>query len=107
MHTTLYLNDKVFHNKLKRLASLKGTSVNKLIIEAVGLYMNDKYKQTLDNFTQGEGIKQIIIPTIYDDRKTMISKWNAMTTDELIGIDHKMVMFEDTFRKIVRGRTDV
>ena len=107
MHTTLYLNDKVFHNKLKKLASLKGTSVNKLIIEAVGLYMNDKYKQTLDNFTQSEGIKQIIIPTIYDDRKTMISKWNVMTTDELIGIDHKMVMFEDTFSKIVRGRTDV
>ena len=107
MHTTLYLNDKVFHNKLKKLASLKGTSVNKLIIEAVGRYMNDKYKQTLDNFTQSEGIKQIIIPSIYDDRKTMISKWNVMTTDELIGIDHKMVMFEDTFRKIVRGRTDV
>ena len=64
-------------------------------------------KQTLENFTQSEGIKQIIIPSIYDDRKTMISKWNVMTTDELIGIDHKMVMFEDTFRKIVRGRTDV
>ena len=107
MHTTLYLNDKNFHDKLKKLASLQGKSVNKLIIEAVGLYMNDKYKQTLDTFTNNEGIKKITIPSIYDDRKTMIMKRNAISTDDLLGMDHKLVMFEDTFRKIIRGRTDV
>jgi len=107
MHTTLYLNDKNFHSKLKKLASLQGKSVNKLIIEAVGHYMNDQYKQTLDTFTSDEGVKKIIIPSIYDDRKTMISKWNSIQTDDLLSIDHKMVMFEDTFRKIIRGRTDV
>ena len=37
----------------------------------------------------------------------MISKWNAIPTDDLLGMDHKLVMFEDTFRKIIRGRTDV
>lgn len=107
MHTTLYLNDKVFHNKLKKLASIQGRSVNKLVIDAVGLYMNSKYKQTLDTFTSNEGIKKIEIPSIYDDRKTMVLKWNAISTDDLFNIDHKMVMFEDTFRKIIRGRTDV
>ena len=107
MHTTLYLNDKVFHNKLKKLASIQGRSVNKLVIDAVGLYMNSKYKQTLDTFTSNEGIKKIEIPSIYDDRKTMVLKWNVISTDDLFNIDHKMVMFEDTFRKIIRGRTDV
>jgi len=107
MHTTLYIKDNEFRTKLKTLASLQHRSVNKLILEAVGSYINNKYKQTLDSYTIKDGGELINIPTIYDDRKTMIVKWNAISTDDLLNIDHNVVMFEDTYRRILRGRKDV
>ena len=107
MHTTLYIRDNEFRTKLKRLASLQNRSVNKLILDAVGSYINNKYKQTLDSYTKKDGGDIINIPTIYDDRKTMVAKWNAISTDNLLNIDHSVVMFEDTYRKILRGRNDV
>ena len=66
-----------------------------------------KYKQTLDSYTKDSGSETINIPTIYDDRKTMVTKWNAISTDDLLSIDHRVVMFEDTYRKILRGRNNV
>ena len=107
MHTTLYIRDNEFRQRLKRLASLQNRSVNKLILEAVGSYVNQKYKQTLDSYTKDSGSEPINIPTIYDDRKTMVAKWNTISTDNLLNIDHNVVMFEDTYRKILRGRRDV
>ena len=107
MHTSFYIRDNEFRTKLKRLASLQNRSVNKLILDAVGSYINNKYKQTLDSYTKKDGGEIINIPTIYDDRKTMVAKWNAISTDNLLNIDHNVVMFEDTYRKILRGRKDV
>ena len=107
MHTTLYIKDNEFRAKLKTLASLQNRSVNKLILEAVASYINNKYKQTLDSYTIKDGGELINIPTIYDDRKTMIQKWNVISTDDLLNIDHNLVMFEDTYRRILRGRKDV
>ena len=103
----LFPNNNNAHNTLKRLASLQNRSVNKLILEAVGSYVNQKYKQTLDSYTKDNGSEPINIPTIYDDRKTMVTKWNAISTDDLLSIDHRVVMFEDTYRKILRGKNNV
>ena len=107
MHTTLYIRDNEFRQRLKRLASLQNRSVNKLILDAVGSYVNQKYKQTLDSYTKDSGSEPINIPTIYDDRKTMVKKWNAISTDDLLSIDHRVVMFEDTYRKILIVKNNV
>ena len=107
MHTSFYIRDNEFRQRLKRLASLQNRSVNKLILDAVGSYVNQKYKQTLDSYTKDNGSEPINIPTIYDDRKTMVKKWNAISTDDLLSIDHRVVMFEDTYRKILRGKNNV
>jgi len=107
MHTTLYIRDNEFRQRLKRLASLQNRSVNKLILEAVGSYLNQKFKQTLDSYIKDNNSQPISIPTIYDDRKTMVTKWNAISTDDLLSIDYRVVMFEDTYRKILRGRNNV
>ena len=93
MHTTLYLNDKNFHDKLKKLASLQGKSVNKLIIEAVGLYMNDKYKQTLDTFTNNEGIKIIVkgeTVTLYFDQNLDLNEQKHKLLNKVKELDNKI-----------------